>query len=166
MITRRDFSRSDRMAELYEQFFYDAVSPHPHVSLRSTPVSTNRTAQRPPSNKQHPEGPVEEGSKRPCTQAYSKRLAAVRTDLDSYTEVEGCSLAFSDYARAGKKIPSAWQRTFRSDRKFVGSLKKRKHPPWLLDAIRPFAEASAPDIDYLRQLTVGLPSETTMDSDH
>jgi NTE family protein len=82
------------------------------------------------------------------------RLSEMRTDLDSFTEVEGRSVMYSGYAIARAKIPQQWQTTFRTQKTFVKDLQKQQQR-WGFGEIRSYMEAPYADAGYARQLSVG-----------
>ncbi len=83
------------------------------------------------------------------------QLSEMRTDLDSFTEVEGKSVMCSGYAIARAKIPEQWQSTFRTQKTFVKTLQKHQRQRWGFEEIRSYMEASYADAGYARQLSVG-----------
>jgi predicted acylesterase/phospholipase RssA len=83
------------------------------------------------------------------------QLSEMRTDLDSFTEVEGRSVMYSGYAIARAKIPQQWQTTFRTQKTFVKHLQKPQRQRWGFEEIRSFMEAPYADAGFARQLSVG-----------
>ncbi|MEK6756046.1 MAG: patatin-like phospholipase family protein [Bacteroidota bacterium] len=109
---------------------------------------------KPRQTKKKPEDLVPERLSYKINGQIQLLLSAVRTDLDSFTEVEGCSLMSSGYAMADRKILPSWQNAFGSNKKFAKDLKRQRRSFWQFEDIRSFMEASEPDADYMRQLTV------------
>jgi hypothetical protein len=83
------------------------------------------------------------------------RLSQLRTDLDSFTEVEGTSVMESGYAIARAKIPLQWQTDFKAKKTFVDNLRKQHRQLWRFQEIQSYAEAPYADAVYARQLLVG-----------
>lgn len=82
------------------------------------------------------------------------KLSETRTDLDSFSEVEGNSLMYSGYAIARRKIPLSWQSTFGSNKQLVKNLHIQPKPFWHFEEISSYMESPYPDVGYVRQLTV------------
>ncbi len=76
--------------------------------------------------------------------AVQERLSGVRTDLDSFTEIEAFSLARFGYQMAKKELAAPGIRELWRDRPLSGT--------WDFDAVRDVM--SAPDEAYLRHLAV------------
>jgi len=83
------------------------------------------------------------------------QLSEMRTDLDSFTAVEGKSVMYGGYAIARKKIPQQWQTTFKAQKTFVANLAKQRRPLWGFEEIRSYMNAPYADAVYARQLSVG-----------
>jgi predicted acylesterase/phospholipase RssA len=83
------------------------------------------------------------------------KLSEMRTDLDSFTEVEGKSVMYSGYAIARANIPPQWQTTFKTQKNIAEDLRKHRQPLWGFEEIRSYMEAQHEDAGFARQLTVG-----------
>ena len=82
------------------------------------------------------------------------QLSEMRTDLDSFTEVEGKSGMYSGYAIAQAKIPPQWQSIFKTKKRFAENLRKQRSQIWGFEQIRSYMEASYANAGYSRQLSV------------
>jgi predicted acylesterase/phospholipase RssA len=82
------------------------------------------------------------------------QLSEMRTDLDSFTEVEGKSLMYSGYAIARANTPPQWQTAFRTQKKAAENLRKQRQQLWGFEEIRSYMEAPYSDAGYARQLSV------------
>ena len=82
------------------------------------------------------------------------QLSEMRTDLDSFTEVEGKSVMYSGYAIARANIPPKWQTAFKTQKAVAENLRKRRRQLWGFEEIRSFMEAPYADAVYARQLSV------------
>jgi predicted acylesterase/phospholipase RssA len=81
-------------------------------------------------------------------------LSGMRTDLDSFTEVEGKSVMYSGYAIARAKIPLQWQATFKTQKAAAEKLRMHRRQLWGFEEIRSFTEAPYVDAGFARQLSV------------
>jgi predicted acylesterase/phospholipase RssA len=83
------------------------------------------------------------------------QLSEMRTDLDSFTEVEGKSVMYSGYAIARANIPPQWQTAFKTRKAVAENLRKQRRQLWGFEEIRSYMEAPYADAGYARQLSVG-----------
>ena len=82
-------------------------------------------------------------------------VSEMRTDLDSFTELEGKSVMYNGYAIARAKIPLQWQTDFKTQKRFAENLRKQRGQLWRFEEIRTYMEAPHADAGYARQLSVG-----------
>jgi len=94
------------------------------------------------------------------------RLSNMRTDLDSFTDVEAYSVMYSGYRIAEKMAPEKWKREFKGrkseDRGRRSEVRGRKSEvggaPWEFEVIQNEASSDRPSERYMKQLAVS--SET------
>jgi predicted acylesterase/phospholipase RssA len=82
------------------------------------------------------------------------QLSEMRTDLDSFTEVEGNSVMYSGYAIARANIPPQWQTAFKAQKPVAEHLRKQRRQLWGFEEIRSYMESPYADAVYARQLSV------------
>ena len=87
------------------------------------------------------------------------RLSNMRTDLDSFTDVEAYSVMYSGYRIAEKMVPEKWKREFRGGKsEGRGRKSEAGGTPWEFEAIQKDASSDRPSERYMKQLAVS--SET------
>lgn len=83
------------------------------------------------------------------------QLAKIRTDLDSFTEIESRSLMYSGYAIAKQRVPGDWQDVFSSKKDFMKKIHRRQQQVWDFEEVRSHLEKPFEDAEFSRQLSIG-----------
>lgn len=95
-------------------------------------------------------------------QEVQLKLSKMRTDLDSFTDVEAYSVMYSGYRIALETVPERWKKQFEGKRTRKRKTRTNVNPAanaaWDFETIRSEASSEHPSARYLRQMTVS--SET------
>ncbi len=131
-----------------------AIKEHPILHLRED-VELERLA--PGEEKQEPSDRFANPTYFGIDQRVQRRLSEIRTDLDSFTEVEAYSLMYSGYKLADKMIQRRLLRAYGvrpKPKPAKPALHEGRRTGWRFEEIKNYADGTWSSRDYLRQLTI------------